>query len=274
MPILTESDQEFYFPAVPLTGNALAGLLRKVQSYAESSVYGVGRKLESRTYADRVTLNATTRTITLPYFPVSEVTLVETRLAPNKTRYDSQPFYGETAFTELDADQYVLHTQTNGSTQIQLGSFSSSGSNFGVGYHPSLVNEVRVTYTAGFDFQAVDPETYMYQGEVDEIKSLLGSVVEILYLASANILPPDDSGSGGSSVTIGDLTIGGGIKRIEAEGQYEIEFYSDASESSQTKQEALTARGNYGENLAEYLKSELLPLKKYIALPNFSRGLI
>lgn len=137
--LLSESDRQFYFPSVPLTGAALTGAIWRAQSTAETIA---ARSLEVIHYEEMVTFSRSGQA-QLKYVPIVTSKQFSITLLTGQVVTDY----------ELDADEGLLTIHGLRSSHVMMHrgpiGFDSSSSGIAV--------KARVIYYAGFSTDDNDP---------------------------------------------------------------------------------------------------------------------
>jgi hypothetical protein len=139
--LLSESDREFYFPSVPLTGAALTGAIWRAQSTAETIA---ARSLDVTLYEETVTFSHSGQ-VQLKYVPIVTSKEFSITLLTGQVMTDYN----------LDADEGLLtiHNLTRPSVAIlrRRGPIGFDASS------PDIALKARVVYHAGFNPDDNDP---------------------------------------------------------------------------------------------------------------------
>jgi hypothetical protein len=149
MPVLTAADQPIYFPTVTQTGAALDGLMALAQALCESS-YGANRPLELQQHSEIITINLKYLVGTLSYYPIAALPSMSVW-----ARIMMDASFGRLSLHQwlpLASDDYLLDVETG---ELRLGGVAS---------------EVKVVYSAGFDFS-------LSSAEVKSIKAIAGQAL-------------------------------------------------------------------------------------------------
>ena len=138
MTILTEADKAIFFPRVAATGNELTGLILATQTMIEAKI---GRTLEIKNYVQTTkTVNAIAQ---IQYTPVVAITKVETRQLRRNPYSYTRSFSSRNSWVEMPTDGYEFDEENQRIELLSSGSYLDS---------PQSKIEIRITYTAGFDF--------------------------------------------------------------------------------------------------------------------------
>ena len=147
--ILSPSDKSGYFPGVSAVDDELNGLLYFAQSQCEGP-YGANRLLDQQSFTHIITVNPAFWTANIPYFPLSD--------------------------TPSPSLEYRIHSRNAGNYRMSIWQLAQSDQ-FSIDYEIGQLNlftpatEVKLTYTAGFDFSTDTPE-------VRSIKAIAGVIVD------------------------------------------------------------------------------------------------
>lgn len=235
--ILSPSDIPVYAPTVTLTGAALDGFLYRVQTLCESDL-GADRPLELQSHREIIKVVSGYATFQIPYTPVISVELIEGRVRqyPGGT----SAWYPIQDWT-LDEEDSI----------INLVSLDQSSLNFQfLGVGGVNLNEIRVSFTAGFDFTStIDPE-------VKKIKSVAGSLAMLLAKAEGlNATSVANASQIGDIVTPYGQTVGR-VASWEATDFAKVQYAETAISKSFAT----------GEGYNSQIENILRPLRKYLPL--------
>lgn len=195
MAILTEADRAIFFPRVTATGNELTGLILATQTMIESKI---GRTLDIKNYVQTTkTVNAIAQ---IQYTPVVEITKVETRQLRRNPYSYTRSFSSRNSWVEMPTDGYEFDEENQRIELLSSGSYLDS---------PQNEIEIRVTYTAGFDF------TDNTDTDVLKIKSVAGQMLQFIGLPSAT--------KGISSVSVDYQSVSYGGTKLEVQMSNQIE---------------------------------------------------
>lgn len=188
MPILSPSDRYTYLPTSTLTDEALTALVLQAQVMIEGPL-GANRPLEVTSYTEALYMAG--NAARLGYVPVlaSPAPVVQIRSGPGGAgfgRNDStDPWY------TLDSDVYEIDT-TLGEIRLQQGAAGWGGTG-GYGYYAPYAgdysyaggvsnpvealpdSQLRITYSAGFDFTADTAEVRQLKAAAAALVAYLGS---------------------------------------------------------------------------------------------------
>lgn len=177
MPILTPSDKPIYFPDITLTGDALMGAILRAQSLAESNM-GCDRPLEKSPFKEVLSVHSNL-SAWLSVAPIDESDFhVDARTGGHKDGFGRT--VPKSAWFPLVESDYAIDASTGA---IRLG---------------LQVTEVRVTYTAGFDFTVDTPE----------IKRIKSAIAAILNYQLSNAYQ--------------------GLQEVSVEGEYKVRYGSSS----------------------------------------------
>lgn len=149
--ILQPSDKAMYFPSVCLEGSALLGAIRMAEAIAQSAD-GSNRYLEIKPYTLLKKNTQLTTEVYLEYTPlVPDSLTIEYRQGCCNDTWGRS--IGAVPLTELPTDQY--------SVENSIVTFNN----------PQAYSEVKLKYSAGFDFTVESDDTIL-------IKSCIGAILE------------------------------------------------------------------------------------------------
>lgn len=159
MAILVPSEKDIYFPHVNLVGDALTGAIRRAQMVAEG-YWGANRPLELTSFTEIKSLSHNYQTAQLTYVPVktTPVPTVEVRLGKFTDGFGRS--FAPNEWTAIAATEWQL--------EYDIGEFFLKSQN-----QLYRSTEIKVSYTAGFDFSIDSPE-------IREIKAAVGGILSYL----------------------------------------------------------------------------------------------
>ena len=236
--ILSPADIPFYAPTVTLTGNALEGFLLRIDSLCESDL-GADRPLSLQTHSEIISVDNGYASFQIPYTPVVSIESIEARV--------KQAVGGTSQWYPLQRWQLDEETSI-----VNLLSLDQSSLNFQFlglsGYRD--INEIRVRFTAGFDFSDSN------NSEVKRIKSVAGSLAMLIAKAEGlNAVSVANPEKIGNIVTPYGQTVGR-VSAWEATDFAKVQYAETAISKSFAT----------GEGYTSQIENILRPLKKYLPL--------
>lgn len=157
--ILTAADKPLYFPDCPLSGSALTAAIARAQMTAESAK-GANRPLELQAFSEIRPISRTSQTCQLSRFPVVELPAPVLKARSRGFKDGFGRIAPATDWQALSADSYTIDYET--------GAVHLVHTSFGRGWNTPLT-ELQATYSSGFDFSIVTPETQAIKSAVATI---------------------------------------------------------------------------------------------------------